>query len=1210
MKSIKLFCVAIIFMILLIGITSAAEFDNKITYSNKDMKVDFDNLWGFGKHFGSIELKSHGSIDETKKVYVGKQIVMWYDINFNDKYDEGLGEVEFTDMNTGEIVEREWRYVYWGEEDYQEPIYSCSNFDNKNGTIDTTCLQTGSKTKTRKAWLPYNSKDIPKGKIRIGIEVEVKWFDYIDGVWNIVGKDVDKHITWGNLAPSQANWKVFNTTGADTWTVPTGVTNVTVLIVAGGGGGAGDSWGPVGGGGGGAGGLVYNISTSVTPLASINLFVGAGGTGGVPGTGTNGEYSFFGTTNTTGGGAAAASGANGNDGGSGGGASGDGSSRTGGTGIASQGTAGGDALTAGSPYAGGGGGGKSTAGADGTGSQSGNGGNGLEIWGITWAGGGGGGTSDSGSSPGTGGTGGGGNGGTTGAVGEASTGSGGGGGSDGGGNGASGVVIVAWENPPDPAPIVTNTFPSNTTTFTDRNIITFNGTASDNSGLINVSLYLDGTIISTNSSGFNATNYIFTSGALSEGNHDWFYSAWDDTSTPPSQTNGTGMRFTIDTIPTINTFSPTNNSYSSSTIFFNATANKNIGTWIVNYNGTNNTLSSINSSLEVEDGFHHLLVYGSHSASGLFGLNDTIYFTVDSSAPTLNVTAPFNLINYHKTGNNISLRWNISDDNIDTCRQNYNGTNHTLNCATNTTIIQNVNNISNLELTFYSNDTFGNSNNQEVVWNWSVWENERGVRNATIEGATESYFLDFIIQTGSLSTVKLWYDGNDTISPFSVISGRNYNATISDKIVQGVDSNKVVDVFWQVNFGSVEANTTTSTQFIRAFALDDCTSNSIVLYNFTIADEETKTTIPITSNTLARLNLQVFSYATTTSVLDFNSTYSAINSFSVCINSSLTSERYSNDLQIQYSADAYASELYHIQNETLDLNTFNQNITLYDLNSSDVQVFKIIFRDGSFLPVENALMKISRKYIDENLFREVEIPKTDARGEVIAHLVLDDVIYKFDVVKFGTVLKTFANVIAVCQTPLVQECEIDLNSFSESLVVPDFEEAENFQFTLGYDNETRVISSVFNIPDGSVQLITLNVTQQDSLGTAVCTDSLTSSSGTLSCVVPTNFGNSTITGKLYLNGNLQAFGDIKIDQDPSQIYGVTLTVLALFIMLTLIGSGVSNNPIFTVIFLLIGVVLLFSLNLVANNGFIGAGATILWLVIAIILIGIKGARSN
>ena len=56
--------------------------------------------------------------------------------------------------------------------------------------------------------------------------------------------------------------------------------------------------------------------------------------------------------------------------------------------------------------------------------------------------------------------------------------------------------------------------------------ITFNGTANDDTAVINVSLYIDGVLNETNSSGLNATYYLFTK-SLDDGDHNWTYETCD-----------------------------------------------------------------------------------------------------------------------------------------------------------------------------------------------------------------------------------------------------------------------------------------------------------------------------------------------------------------------------------------------------------------------------------------------------------------------------------------------------------------------------------------------------------------------------------------------------------------------------------------------------------------------------------------------------------
>jgi mucin-19 len=260
----------------------------------------------------------------------------------------------------------------------------------------------------------------------------------------------------------------FTSTGSSTWTVPTGLSAVTVLAVAGGGGGGGSTSG--GNGGGGGGGVVYHTSFPVTPAGSVSYTVGAGGNYSGPGTvGTNGGDSTFGSLTAKGGGKGGGSSAVGNEngypGGSGGGST---EGPTGGYsgGSATQpGTSNPGATNYGYPggnnslgqgYSGGGGGGAGGVGGNGGGpSYVGAGGPGVSnsITGspVYYAGGGGASMYTGGATPngGPGGQGGGGQGGKGGVQGGGvgGTNTGGGGGASyntNGANGGPGIIIVKY----------------------------------------------------------------------------------------------------------------------------------------------------------------------------------------------------------------------------------------------------------------------------------------------------------------------------------------------------------------------------------------------------------------------------------------------------------------------------------------------------------------------------------------------------------------------------------------------------------------------------------------------------------------------------------------------------------------------------------------------------------------------------------------------
>lgn len=518
--------------------------------------------------------------------------------------------------------------------------------------------------------------------------------------------------------------------------------------------------------------------------------------------------------------------------------------------------------------------------------------------------------------------------------------------------------------------------------------------------------------------------------------------------------------------------------------------------------------------------------------------------------------------------------------------------------------------------------TLGNHNWTMQVYNTTDYLFTAGTRNFEIdwllfgtptyttpitEGSASTFTINITTNGTSLLLGNLTYNGTGNVVSIAQINSSFYTLT---KILYApiVDISTAFQFYWNVTLSTgYYSNSTNYTQTVNPLSIDDCSVYTNVLYNFTIVDEDEQTTlVPSSNNTTARVDLQLYSLGRENLIEQFNKSYSQVNPFAVCLES--TTGTYNIDVQVQYTADDYEEELYHIQNDTITSADFPTNITLFDLLTSRSQIFQITFRDEFFIPVPNAIIEIWRKYIDEGVYKIVEIPLTDGNGETIAHLVLDDVIYKFVVKKFGETLTTFDNVLAECQTPLVTSCTINLQANTGNILLPDFEEGFDFNYTLGFNNVTREITSVFVIPSGNPANVTIFVTRVDALGTAICSDSLTASSGTLSCIAPSNFGNETIFAQVYRDGVLQAQGSIKLDLKADQLFGGIWIMLAVFVMLTLFGAGLSDNPVYTVAFLMLGVILLFALNLVSNNGFIGAGATILWLIIAIILVFIKGGK--
>jgi len=91
---------------------------------------------------------------------------------------------------------------------------------------------------------------------------------------------------------------VFDTPGQTSWTVPLGVTEVTVEVWGGGGGGGGTNKGAKGASGGGGGAYSKKSNIAVTPGNTYTVNVGAGGAGGTNADGLAGGDSWFKDTST------------------------------------------------------------------------------------------------------------------------------------------------------------------------------------------------------------------------------------------------------------------------------------------------------------------------------------------------------------------------------------------------------------------------------------------------------------------------------------------------------------------------------------------------------------------------------------------------------------------------------------------------------------------------------------------------------------------------------------------------------------------------------------------------------------------------------------------------------------------------------------------------------------------------------------------------
>jgi len=1080
-----------------LGSVGAVEWNDRLTYSKNDLKVSLDNWWGLGKTIGTAELKSHKSVDEIRSVSIGESVVMWYDFNFEDIYLNGIGNVEIININTEEIIQRNYDFVYWGNETYQVPNYVCNDFLTKNGT-EKRCSQSGTRDKTTEAWLPYATRNIPKGNIRIGLKIDIFMDETLDLVWKIGGKKIEKHavVSSGAIETIDGDFTVLTFLNNGTFNVTDDSITAEVLVVGGGGGASADH-----AGGGGAGGYLFN-SSFVIAVGDYNVSVGIGGDGRYPSAADNGQNSSFSTMIAWGGGSGSQWNTVGIDGGSGGGGGGHSVNfRAGGSSLDSQGNAGGSGHgdTGATQAAGGGGGGKGSAGGDGAANVGGNGGtgtsnnitNGTELF---YASGGGGGV-DAGDTAGTASNGGGSAGSTglnTAANATANTGGGGGGGGgeDGvgvgaGGWGGSGIVIIRFLTPTI-FPTINLDSPEDNANFTLTNNVTHNATIFDDFNITNVTLYLDNVINETNlTSGLNNTVWTFNVVGLSEGDHPWNIEACNFNDTCA---NGTARTYNVNTTPNIQYGDgvPENEANITDDFFdVNVTITENLFENITFdlYNrlgSVNETVTFTNSSRNVNwtnlpDGNYS---YNVTVATNTLQFNSTATrnISIDSNFPSIILTSPTGDQGTFTSGLNLSLNWTASDVNIDVCQYDYEGSNTTVNCSS-ISIGFIVTDSLATNLTFYVNDTFGQMSSNFTSWSYSFIENNVTFTSDVFE--TDSQFFEINLSTSltvSAISAQLNYNGTNFISSAACGDFCLVNNTIDIPLVnEGEFENK--SFFWEISIfngtDSINVNTSSTEQNVTRIHLEECGGSfTVEALNFTAYDEQN----------LSRIDPYLFDG-------DFeqwlgggdvkrqsNFSESSISEQTLCI--SPEDETFFIDSTIEYdeagNESLYILRNYYFQNDTISNTT--QEIFMYLLQSSSSTTFILKVQDDALLPVPNVLIETNRFYPGLNEFRIVQIAKTDDLGKSVGFFETEIVDYKF-IITFNndTLLETGIQKVI----PEVSPFTLTFN-LGDPLGEPWSSQIdiENLISTLVWDNTLGVITYTYSDNSTNLTLARLFVIQQ------------------------------------------------------------------------------------------------------------------------------------
>lgn len=509
----------------------------------------------------------------------------------------------------------------------------------------------------------------------------------------------------------------------------------------------------------------------------------------------------------------------------------------------------------------------------------------------------------------------------------------------------------------------------------------------------------------------------------------------------------------------------------------------------------------------------------------------------------------------------------------------------------------------------FNNCSFGSYGNS--TFNISAYSiNSETYNTETTETLTEQFTLNISLFPGvSLNSAYLVY--NSTSYSPSISSSGNIRYLSKSITIPSTDISYNATFYWILNLSSGTQNTTAHNQTINTLKIDDCSINSILILNYTIFDEDTRTFLNSSLwNTSSKFYIRL-SGDVTGNEYEYYSGTKTNNSLRICVNSSIpTNQSYLLSAEIQYTASDHVTEYYYIENYYINVSSAPLNISLYSLAVNNSQEFLVTYKDSNLIPVEDALIVITRQYLNLAGFLTIEISKTDQDGRTIGHFVLNDEVYTIYVIKDGVLLATFENVRAFCSDIVTGDCRINLYEASSSTNPSSFTNYLGVIGSQSYDDLTKTYTFQFTTEDSTTKTIDLSLYSFGAYeNTLIYNTALVSSSGTISYTIPEAYYNNSVLVKIYVDGELynSYIFDVSISKASSGVNSPARYILAFFLIVTIPLIAFSSG-VFTLILFIVGLVLAGGLTLVDWGGYTGIFSAFLWFIISAIILISKASK--
>lgn len=349
-----------------------------------------------------------------------------------------------------------------------------------------------------------------------------------------------------------------------------------------------------------------------------------------------------------------------------------------------------------------------------------------------------------------------------------------------------------------------------------------------------------------------------------------------------------------------------------------------------------------------------------------------------------------------------------------------------------------------------------------------------------------------------------------------------------------------------------------NTTSIYIFNLDNCSSYTQKILNFTIKDANTSALVVGTIG----IYFDVW-WNDSVSNSNYSFTMTGDSSFGICMLPSWAS--FYTNVQLEYTAPGYATKLYYLEGTAFNNDT-TRLINLLLENGTTLVTFTVT--DINDDPVENVKIKVLAYDLPTNTYQTTEILNTDSDGIAYGQIILYTQWYKFILEYDGEVVKETVPT-KIVGTSVTFRINIETPYFERHDQVADL----NYAFT--FTNATKTFSFTWSDSSGQMSEGCIRLIRRTINGDTELNDScVTSAAGTILSPINENVSGYTYIATAYItyaDGKEYTIDTLSISYNYNyRTWGLSGLFFSLLIIIALVFVGIWN-PAVAVVFLVCGV---------------------------------------